>query len=203
MGALNGNGVGSSDSGGDRPERVDLTDDGTDPIDAPGQGSPVEVRRIRADEGSRLRQVRLDAIADSPGAFTTGWEAASQRPIEAWARVAEVHSAAGDQITLFAEVDGTTAGMISAFRTEDDAVTMTSLWSAPGFRRIGVADELVRAVREWATSLGAVEVRQWLVERNAHARAFHEALGFVPTGSERPYEPAPGLQEVELRLALR
>ena len=103
--------------------------------------------------------VRLDAIADSPGAFTTGWEAAAQRPIEAWSRVAEVHSAAGDQITLFAEVDGTTAGMISAFRTEDDAVTMTSLWSAPGYRRIGVADELVRAVREWATSIGAVEER--------------------------------------------
>ena len=203
MGAPNGNGVGSSDNGGGRPERVDLTGGGTDPAVAPDERSPVTVRRIRPDEGARLRQVRLDAIADSPGAFTTGWEAAAQRPIEAWARVAEVHSAAGDQITLFAEVDGATAGMISAFRTEDDAVTMTSLWSAPGFRRIGVADELVRAVRDWANGLGAIEVRQWLVERNAHARAFHEALGFAPTGFERPYEPAPDLREVELRLTLR
>lgn len=203
MGAPNGNGVGSSDNGGDRPEQVDLTGIGRDAAGTSEPRAAVTVRRIRSDEGSRLRQVRLDAIADSPGAFTTGWEAASKRPIEAWARVAEVHSAAGDQITLFAEVDGTTAGMISAFRTEDDAVTMTSLWSAPGYRRIGVADELVQAVREWASGIGAVEVRQWLVERNAHARAFHEALGFVPTGFERPYEPAPGLQEVELRLALR
>ena len=203
MAAPSVNGVGSSGNADGPPDRDDLNGEGSGPTGAPGDRPPVDVRRIRADEGTRLRQVRLDAIADSPGAFTTGWEAAAQRPIEAWARVAEAHSAAGDQITLFAEVDGSTAGMVSAFRTEDDAVTMTSLWSAPGFRRIGVADELVRAVREWATSLGAVEVRQWLVERNAHARAFHEALGFVPTGSERPYEPAPGLQEVELRLALR
>ena len=49
---------------------------------------------------------------------------------------------------------------------------------------------------------GAVEVRQWLVERNAHARAFHESLGFVPTGAERPYEPSPDIREVELRLPL-
>jgi GNAT superfamily N-acetyltransferase len=202
VGAPNGNGVGSSGNGDGPPERVDLTGEGDGPVGAAEERSPVVVRRIRADEGARLRQVRLDAIADSPGAFTTGWEAAAQRPIEAWARVAEVHSAAGDQITLFAEVDGDTAGMISAFRTEDDAVTMTSLWSAPGFRRIGVADELVSAVREWAVGIGAVEVRQWLVERNAHARAFHEALGFAPTGVERPYEPAPEIREVELRLLL-
>ena len=92
--------------------------------------------------------------------------------------------------------------MVSAFRTDDGAVTMTSLWSAPGYRRIGVADHLVGAVRDWARSTGAVEVRQWLVERNEHARTFHEGLGFVPTGVERPYEPQPSLREVELRLPL-
>ncbi len=57
-------------------------------------------------------------------------------------------------------------------------------------------------MRDWARSGGAHELRQWLVERNAHARAFHDALGFVPTGSERPYEPQPRLREVELRLPL-
>ncbi|WCO65649.1 GNAT family N-acetyltransferase [Iamia majanohamensis] len=166
-------------------------------------GVEITVQRIGADEGARLRRVRLDAIVDSPGEFTTRLEAAEARPQAAWDRVAEAHSAADDQATWFAEVGGETAGMISAFRTDDGAVTMTSLWSAPGFRRMGVADQLVSAVRDWARAAGATELRQWLVERNAHARAFHDALGFVPTGAERPFEPHPALREVELRLALR
>lgn len=163
----------------------------------------ITIRRIGPDDGHRLRRVRLDAIEDSPGDFTTSRDDAEARPDEAWTRVAEAHSTADDQATWFAEVGDETAGMVSAFRTDDEAVTMTSLWSAPGYRRIGVADALVAAVRDWATAGDAVEVRQWLVERNEHARAFHDALGFVPTGSERPYEPHPRLREVELCLPLR
>ena len=187
MGARSGSDDGSSGSDADRPE---------------GAAAPV-VRRIRAAEGGLLRQVRIDAIAESPGDFTTRLADARDRPAEAWDRVAEVHAAADDQATWFAEVDGEMAGMISAFRTEDGAVTMTSLWSTPGHRRAGVADVLVGTVRGWAYEGGAVEVRQWLVERNAHARAFHESLGFEPTGHERPYEPSPDIREVELRLPLR
>lgn len=163
----------------------------------------ISIRRIGPDDGPLLRQVRLDAIEESPGEFTTRRDDAVARPVEAWTRVAEAHSAAADQGTWFAEAGPDTAGMVSAFRTDDGAVTMTSLWSAPGYRRMGVADALLAAVRHWAESGDAVELRQWLVERNQHARAFHEALGFAPTGSERPYEPHPELREVELRLALR
>lgn len=187
MAAPSESGDGSSASGADRP------DAGAGPV----------VRRIRADEGPLLRQVRLDAIAESPGEFTTRLADARDRPREAWDRVAEAHAAADDQATWFAEVDGEMAGMISAFRTDDGAVTMTSLWSTPGHRRKGVADVLVATVRDWAHDSGAVEVRQWLVERNAHARAFHESLGFAPTGAERPYEPSPDIREVELTLPLR
>lgn len=182
MAAQNESGVGSSGSGAGRPE--------------------VTVRLVRRGEGAHLRAVRLEAIADSPGTFTTDLETARARPVDAWDRVAEVHSLADDQATWFAEVGAETAGMVSAFRTDDGAVTMTSLWSAPGYRRVGVADALVETVRRWGEAKAAIEVRQWLVERNAHARRFHESLGFVPTGVERPYEPAPELREVELRLAL-
>ncbi|HMJ76739.1 MAG TPA: GNAT family N-acetyltransferase [Iamia sp.] len=200
MGAPSESDGGSSDSAAARPEAAS---EAAAPAEAvPAEAGPV-VRRIQADEGARLRQVRLDAIAESPGDFTTRLTDARDRPAEAWDRVAEVHAAADDQATWFAEVGTDTAGIISAFRTEDGAVTMTSLWSTPGHRRSGVADVLVATVRDWAYEGGAVEIRQWLVERNAHARAFHESLGFEPTGHERPYEPSPDIGEVELRLPLR
>jgi GNAT superfamily N-acetyltransferase len=199
VGARSESDDGSSDSDAVRPEAAPAS---SEPPAPPDPSGPI-VRRIRADEGGLLRQVRLDAIAESPGDFTTRLADARDRAPGAWDRVAEVHASADDQGTWFAEVDGEMAGMISAFRTEDGAVTMTSLWSSPGHRRAGVADVLVETVRDWARDAGAVEVRQWLVERNAHARAFHESLGFAPTGAERPYEPSPDIREVELTLPLR
>lgn len=183
----------------DAPSESDAGSSGSDAD--PPEGP--QVRRIRSDEGGLLRQVRLDSIAESPGTFTTRLADARDRPVEMWDRVAEVHATADDQATWFAEVGGQTAGVVSAFRTDDGAVTMTALWSTPGHRRTGVADVLVATVRDWATEGGAVEVRQWLLERNAHARAFHEGLGFAPTGAERPYEPSPDIREVELTLPLR
>lgn len=180
---------------------MDAQNESADASSASAAAAP-EVRRIRADEGPLLRQVRLDAIAESPGDFTTRLADAEARPPEAWDRVAEAHSTADDQSTWFAVAGDEVAGMVSAFRTDDGAVTMTSLWSAPGHRRTGLADRLVATVRDWAVASGAPEVRQWLVARNQHARAFHEGLGFRPTGVERPYEPSPDLPEVELVLPL-
>ena len=41
----------------------------------------VEIRRIRADEGQRLRNVRLRALQDAPGAFSSTFEQSRHRPI--------------------------------------------------------------------------------------------------------------------------
>jgi hypothetical protein len=93
--------------------------------------------------------------------------------------------------------------MISAFRTDDGAVTMTSLWSTPG-----------TGARAWPTSWSppcgtgptpAAPSRSASGSSSATPtpRAFHESLGFAPTGAERPYEPSPDIREVELTLPLR
>lgn len=164
--------------------------------------SEVQVRRIEAGDGPTLRNLRLAAIADSPETFTTTLAVAKDRTDVQWEEVAAAHASSTDQSTWFAEVDRSPAGMVSAFLTADGAVTMSALWAAPGFRGQGVADRLVDAVRRWATTLGARELRQWLVARNELSLAFHADLGFVPTGDERPFEPQPDLREVELRLPL-
>ncbi len=162
----------------------------------------IGVRRIATGDGPNLRALRLASIADSPGAFTTTLRTAEARTEEQWESVAAAHAISDDQATWFAESDGAQVGMISAFLTADNVVTMSALWAAPGFRRLGVAELLVAVVREWAIGVGGRELRQWLVARNEHALAFHRGLGFGPTGEERAYEPEPSLREIELTLLL-
>ena len=171
---------------------------------APVAGAPhgIAVRRIAAEDGGLLRATRLAAIVDSPGVYSTTLAEAEAHPIVQWERVATASAVGGDQATWFAEVGPAVAGMVSAYRTADDVITMTSLWSAPGFRNAGVAETLVNAVAAWAVSIGGVQLRLWVVQRNEHARRFYQRLGFVATGAEMPYEPDPRLVENELRKPL-
>ena len=162
----------------------------------------IAVRRIAVSDGLMLRTVRLAAIADSPGVYATTLAEATARPLSQWERVAEASSSGGDQSTWFAEVDGAVAGMVSAYRTNNNVVTLTSLWSAPGYRNAGVAERLVEAVTDWAIGVGGEQLRIWVVERNEYARRFYERLGFVATGQEMDYEPDPRLIEREMRRPL-
>jgi len=158
----------------------------------------ITVRRIAPDDGPLLRQVRLAAIADSPGTFLTTVQQAESRTDDQWAAAAAANAGGASQATFFAEVDGRVVGMIGAYIMADGVATLVGLWSAPGHRAMGVADALVSAVSDWATRSGALQLRQWVVGRNAHALKFYADHGFTATGATMPYETDPALDQVEL-----
>jgi len=162
----------------------------------------IEVRRITPTEGALLRTTRLAAIVDSPGTYATTLAEAEARELLHWDAMAETSAAGRDQGTWFAHTGDEIVGMVNAYRTDDDRVHLTSLWSAPGFRAIGVAERLVDAATGWAVSIGARELQLWVVERNEFARRFYERIGFVATGQEMPYEPDPRLNLAEMTRAL-
>lgn len=77
-------------------------------------------------------------------------------------------------------------GVVGAYTNRDGVVNLFGLWSAPGYRDIGVADDLISAVAGWAREAGARRLRHWVVERNEYARRFYEGQGFRPTGQAMP-----------------
>ncbi len=169
------------------------------------------VRRIRPDEGARLRAIRLAALADAPGDATTTLARAEARPPEHWDEAAVANASGALQATFFAEpADGTGApvpgegpvGLIGAYANETGIVNLVGLWSAPGHRDVGVAPALIDAVAAWATTIGADRLRIWVVERNEFARAFYLDQGFVATGASIPYELDPRLKQVAMVRAL-
>lgn len=160
------------------------------------------VRRIRADEGMRLRQIRLAALADAPGDATTTLARAEARPDDHWVEAALANATGGLQATFFAEladaVDAEPVGMIGAYANESGIVNLVGLWSAPGHRDVGVASALLDAVAAWARTIGADRLRLWVVERNEFAKAFYLNEGFAPTGATIPYELDPRLKQVAM-----
>lgn len=165
------------------------------------------VRRIRADEGPRLRSIRLAALADAPGDATTTLSRAEARGADHWDEAAVANASGGLQATFFAEPtapDGTVdgreepCGLLGAYANESGIVNLVGLWSAPGYRDVGVATALLTAVAEWAQTIGADRLRMWVVERNDFARAFWLKEGFEPTGARIPYELDPRLDQVAM-----
>jgi GNAT superfamily N-acetyltransferase len=162
----------------------------------------VAVRRITDADGPLLKDTRLSALRDAPGDHSGTLAGAEELTDDRWQEIAAGNASGSSQAIWFAEVDGATAGMLAAFRTFDDVVTLTSLWARPGFRQVGVADALVEVATSWALAGNGRWLRLWLRERNEAVRAFWTDLGFEATGAWMAYEPDPTQRDVELRKPL-
>ena len=166
----------------------------------------MRIRRIDPADGDLLRRTRLRAIGDQPGDTTATLGQTEALTNEHWVRAAEANASGGTQATFFAvddEADAAGAvGMVGAYVMGDRVATMVGLWSAPGYRDIGVGVALLEAVVAWATSSGADQLRMWVVERNEHSRRFYEQHGFATSGETMPYELDPRVTEVEMLRSL-
>lgn len=158
------------------------------------------VRRIEPHDGPLLRAIRLAALADAPGNATTTLARAEAHDDDHWAEAAQVNAMGGLQATFFAEDGDQQVGMLGAYANRDGVVNLVGLWSAPGYRDIGVATALLGAVADWARASGGTRLRLWVVERNEYARRFYEDEGFTATGNSVPYELDPRINTVEMVL---
>ena len=86
-----------------------------------GAPEPMEIRRIRADEGLRLRALQLHALGDSPTAYGSTLATEELYPESIWHEKA-VSGAAGDKVvTIVAEHDNRLLGM----------ATELAIWDPP------------------------------------------------------------------------
>jgi hypothetical protein len=84
-----------------------------------GQPS-VEIRRIRADEGLRLREVRLRALADAPTAFGSSLAREQAFAESTWHERAADGAAGSDRVTFVAEEAGRLVGLATGVARHQD-----------------------------------------------------------------------------------
>jgi GNAT superfamily N-acetyltransferase len=156
----------------------------------------VAVRRVRADEGPRLRELRLEALADPVAsiAFLESVEQARARPASEWAERAQRNATAAYQAGFVAETDGELVGQVTVFLRragepdyfqrvpEVDTPTLVGVYVAPRVRGRGVIDALIAAAVDWTRDAGYRELTLDVHERNAAAIGSYRRGGFEVVG---------------------
>ena len=145
----------------------------------------LRVHVVPPDEWRLWRAVRLEALADAPGAFGSTlaeWESAAE---QRWRQRLEevpfnVVVIAGDNVV--GQASGTPID-------EDYRVELIGMYVSPEARGTGAADALVEAVCGWARQSGATAVRLSVRRSNGRAIRFYTRMGFV-VADEPGDEPA-------------
>lgn len=161
----------------------------------------VEVRPIRAEEWSELREIRLRALADAPEAFGSSFAREVEFPDDEWIRRAERGSGGSDART-FVAVDGEQfVGLVGVF-LEEAFAELVSLWVDPAYRTRGVGLGLAEAAEQWALEKKAPAVELWVTHTNAPAQRLYQRAGYAETGRRQPHPRNPNLEEIQLRKSL-
>ncbi len=165
----------------------------------------VEIRRIRAAEWPQLRQLRLEALKDTPTAFLEAYETAVRRNDDFW--IGRAAQGAGDPaLATFVAVAGDRfVGMtVAVLEADDDRVAnLVGVYVSPPWRgrERGVVSALFDAAIGWVRAQGGDRrVQLYVTESNERAAAFYRRYGFVPTGATVPYPPDPSLREIHMEL---
>jgi GNAT superfamily N-acetyltransferase len=143
----------------------------------------LTVRPLRPDEAAPLRDLRLEALADSPAAFAERIEVAR-------AMGGEDFSAALADGTLWGAFDGADlVGMAGLDRhvgaNVEHKATIWGVYVRPAARGAGAAAALFVALIGHARAVGVEILELGVGDFNRRARRFYERMGFVAYGLER------------------
>lgn len=135
------------------------------------------IRRSSESDHIVLREIRLEALKDSPEAYGSTYEDSSRWTPARWKEMASGNCYLG-------EIEGEVVGMATGgFNTESpDTYWLFGMFVSPKARGTGVAADLVRAVEEWAKSQGGSELYLHVTETMQRARSFYIKIGFSPNG---------------------
>lgn len=156
------------------------------------------IRRAVVADVAAVRDVRLRALTDAPGAFASTLDREAAVPDDGWRE--RVTTGAW----FLARHDGRVVGVAVGIDDPDepDARHLVGMWVEPAHRGDGTAARLVDAVGRWARADGATALALWVVDGNERARRFYDRLGFRPTGERGPLPSDPTVLESRMRRAL-
>jgi GNAT superfamily N-acetyltransferase len=168
--------------------------------------SGFRIDRIAESDWPRLRELRLEMLADTPLAFLETLENALREPEREWRLRASRTLRAGSVGLAAVDTEtGTWLGTMSAYLDSRGDAMLVSVYVTPGWRgrSAGLTDALLDEIEAWVRA--AVPEGRLLLhvhEENPRARAFYARRGYVETGRTIPYPLDNSQNEVEMALEL-
>jgi GNAT superfamily N-acetyltransferase len=143
------------------------------------------IRRLGFGEGELYRSIRLEALRESPEAFSSSYEAALNRSKESWADQADA-AAECDDGAIFTVDDGGHVALAALYRDQEKSgqVELVQMWIAPTHRRGGAGEALLNYLFDWAAKHSYEAVKAEVTNGNQRALRFYLKYGFVELQSE-------------------
>jgi ribosomal protein S18 acetylase RimI-like enzyme len=155
---------------------------------------------MNEEEWVVLREMRLAALRESPRAFLSSYSEESAYKEQDW----RAEFARGEW-TIEVRNDKAIAlvGTTWEQSTPPDECYLENMWVSPGFRRSGVATDLVKNVLRRLLNRGFVTIWLWVLDGNEPARRLYEKCGFTSTGLTQRPRRNPSRSEELMRLIFR
>jgi len=157
----------------------------------------LRIEILDEDKWPRLREARLTALKEAPGAFLSNYGRELRYGEEDW----RAEFSRGEWTLMMK--NGRVVGLIGATRevaTPPSECYLEYLWISPEFRRSGVASSLIKTVLKRLGKSGITTVWLWILEGNESARRLYEGLGFRSTDKKQPLPNNPSRHEELMRL---
>ncbi len=158
----------------------------------------LRVARASGSDADALRAIRLEALADSPGAYGTTYDDVVGFDREHWADLVAANA------YFLGKIDGAVRGMAQGGFHDDfpGQTWLFGMFVGVDARASGLADALVDAVADWARDAGAHELHLAVALEMSRAVSFYRRRGFVEVGEVRYMrrDPSRQIQTMACRL---
>jgi GNAT superfamily N-acetyltransferase len=153
------------------------------------------VRPFHGHEWPTYRDLRLQALADSPDAFGGTLTGEKNHPDSHWANRLTLGADLRWNLPLLAEVAAQPVGLAwgRIETTNPDLADVYTMWVAPTHRGQGAGRLLLEAIIAWASAAGARRVLLSVTCGESSARRLYVRAGFTPIGEATILRPGSNL----------
>lgn len=146
----------------------------------------IVIREANVADAVRYRALRLEALQDSPIAFTADYQKNANQLPKYWE---DLLSPQGDESTIFVAEHGEQLIGMTGIARGNSPKTRHGAWIwgvfvTPAWRGLRVADELIYSCFSWAKARKIVLAKLGVTAVNAPAIKCYERCGFKSYGTE-------------------
>ena len=162
------------------------------------------IRRLRPDEATLFKDLRLRALEESPTAFVDSFTEVAAQPPEYWDKLTASVTRPDGQVMVVAEEEGRAIGFVFGLFDRDDRSLghLGGMWVEPASRGRRVGRALTEAIVGWARERKLRALELWVTEGNQPALALYSGRGFIATGEEDVLPSDPTFRVSRMILAL-
>ena len=143
------------------------------------QRKMIKIEILGPDEWEAYRNVRLNALEDTPDAFGSTLERELAYVEADWRNRLERN----DCVTCVAFADNASPVGVVVGAPNNDEAGLYAMWVNPKYRRLGIGSALIDEVVRWARENDFSKLFLDVADSNESAGALYEIKGFTRTGT--------------------